>query len=450
MQISGPAISPPKSAQARSVLKEIAVVVGAQGGLGLCGFITGTAAARLLGPAARGELAAIQVSGALLATFATLGMSEATTLYCAREPENARSYVSSAMLLSIVVGTPILLLGFLAVPYLLAAQSPIVVHAARWYMLIILFYIFFNFPLSAIRGLGQYALWSAFRYVTPIASLIALLVAWLSGWISPGFIALCGLMITGMISLPAVCFVILPRLVGTWWPNPASWLPMLRFSTPLAASALPKQLNLRLDQMMMAALLPPRLLGLYVVAAAWSTMTAPVLEGVGAFLFPHVASHQSFDEQARALVRITKLATPVALVQIVAFCLFTPVGLILVFGEPYHESVPAALVLVVAGATLYLGQLLEEGLRGLGKPLPVMWAEFGGLAITGISLLALLRPMGIMGAAISSLLGYSVVWYILVVKIRSITGFSFAEILLPSSTELRNGWIMLGEFDWNR
>lgn len=433
----------------RSILKQVAIVVGGQGGIGLCGFVTGTITARMLGPAARGELAAIQISASLLATFATLGLAEATVLYCARDPRNARSHVSSAVLLSIIIGTPVLVLGYVAIPYLLSAQTLRVVHATQWYLLILLFYIFFEFPHSAMRGLGDFALWSIFRYVTPSALLIALAIAWLTGRVNPVFIALFGLTMIGILSLPIVLFMMSRRLSGPIRPDPSSWLPMLRFSLPLVASALPKQLNLRLDQLVMAALLPPRMLGLYVVAAAWSTMTGPILEGVGAFLFPHVASQKSVEGQAWALVRITKLAAPLALLQVAIFALITPWGLVVIFGQPYRQSIPSALVLVVASATLYLGQLFEDGLRGLGEPMPILWAESGGLLVTGLSLAVLLRPMGIIGAAISSLLGYSTVWSILIIYIRAITGFSFADILLPDMSDLQRGWLSLRNFTRN-
>jgi antigen flippase len=423
-------------------------VVGGQGGIGLCGFLTGTITARMLGPAARGELAAIQVSASLLATLATLGLAEATILYCARDPRNARSHVSSAVILSLIVGAPILLIGYKAIPYLLSAQTPLVIRATRWYLLILLFYVFFEFPHGAMRGLGDFALWSIFRYIAPAASLTALAVAWWTSRVNPEFVSLFGLTMMGILSLPLVLFMIARRLSGTIWPDLSSWLPMLRFGVPLVVSALPKQLNLRLDQLVMAALLPPRLLGLYVVAAAWSAMTGPVLEGVGVFLFPHVASQKSLESQTRALVRITKLATPIGLVQVLAFAAITPWGVVAIFGQAYKQSIPSALVLVLASSTLYLGQLLEEGLRGLGQPMPILWAEFGGLLLTAFALVILLRPMGIMGAAISSLLGYTAVWSILLTRVRVLTGFSILEILLPNMSDLQRSWLRLRNLNW--
>lgn len=440
---------PHRSIQLGPILKQLMFLIGAQGGIGLCGFMTGTLSARLLGPSARGQLAAIQIASSLLATFATLGLSDAITLYCARDPRNARSHVISSMLLSTIAGSPVLLAGYMVLPYLLRAQDPAVIQAARWYLLVAVFYVLFSFSQSAMRGRQDFALWSASRYLTPAATLFALAVAWLTGRITPQFIALFGLAMMGLMAIPSTLFILMRRLSGTMRPRPDSWMPMLRFSVPLVASALPKQLNLRLDQMVMAALLPPRLLGLYVVAAAWSTMTGPIFEGLSAFLFPHVASHGSVEGQALALVQFTKFATPIALLEVIVFSLITPWGLTLLFGNAYRQSVPSALVLVVAAATLYLGQMLEEGLRGLGKPMPILWAELGGLLITAFSLAALMKPMGIIGAAISSLLGYTVVWSILVNRIRAATGFSFAQILLPSTCDIRRGWMSLCNLCWN-
>jgi O-antigen/teichoic acid export membrane protein len=424
-------------------LKQIVILIGAQGGLGVLAFATGTIAARLLGPKGRGEFAAIQLLGSLFATFATLGLSDATTLYCAKDPKNAKSHVCSAMLLSAIAGAPFLFVGYLAIPHILSSQSEIVISTTRWYMLIVLFYLLFEFPHGAMRGLGDFAGWSAFRYVAPVSSLVVLLIAWLTGHVSPQFIALFGLGVLSVLSWPLAFYIFRRRLSGSTRLKPQLWIPMLRFSLPSVGSALPKYLNLRLDQVVMAALLPPRMLGLYAVAVAWSSMIGPIFEALGAFLFPRVALHTSPEGQTRALLQITKFATPIAAIEIITVCLITPWGLTVVFGESFRESIPAALILIVAGAALYLGQLLEEGIRGLGQSMPIFWSEIAGLIVTALSLAALLRPLGILGAAISSLLGYTTVWLVLLTRVRLLTGSTITEILFPSRAELQRGWLIV-------
>jgi O-antigen/teichoic acid export membrane protein len=93
-------------------------------------------------------------------------------------------------------------------------------------------------------------------------------------------------------------------------------------------------------------------------------------------------------------------------------------------------------VLVFAGAILAINQMLEEGLRGLGSPKAAMWSELGGLVVTLTLLALLLKRMGIMGAAIASLLGYATVTIQLLYWTRELTGCTLSAILLPSGSEV--------------
>ena len=69
-------------------------------------------------------------------------------------------------------------------------------------------------------------------------------------------------------------------------------------------------------------------------------------------------------------------------------------------------AVPAGLILALVATIAAMNQVLEEnwGLRGSGCPVAVMRAEMAGLVVTAIALALMLRPMGIVGAAIASLL----------------------------------------------
>ena len=70
-------------------------------------------------------------------------------------------------------------------------------------------------------------------------------------------------------------------------------------------------------------------------------------------------------------------------------------------------------------------------------------AELLGLAVTAMSLALLLRPLGIIGAAIASLLGYSTVTVALLASARQITGISIASLLLPRPAEMKRSMIRL-------
>src|SRR5262249_32295661 len=158
-----------------------------------------------------------------------------------------------------------------------------------------------------------------------------------------------------------------------------------------------------------AAVLPPGDLGLYVVAVAWSSAVSPLLASIGSTLLPAVASAA---DQTRASARMSEGVRMTALLAMVFSILvasMAPVAIRLLYGVSFIAAMPAALILVPASGVLGVNFSVQEAIRGFGRPYLVLRAELLGLVVTVMSLCLMLRPLGIVGAAIASLLGYSTV-----------------------------------------
>ena len=76
----------------------------------------------------------------------------------------------------------------------------------------------------------------------------------------------------------------------------------------------------------------------------------------------------------------------------------------------------------------------------LGKPKFVMLAEFVGLVITIILLSLLLKPYQILGAAVASLVSYSIIAVILVLIISRETKMGWQDLLLLQKEDLQLVW----------
>jgi O-antigen/teichoic acid export membrane protein len=118
----------------------------------------------------------------------------------------------------------------------------------------------------------------------------------------------------------------------------------------------------------------------------------------------------------------------------------TPWVLPFLFGAAFAAAIPAALIMVGASAIAAVNTVLEEGLRGLGRPMAVLWAELCGLAVTAVALLILLRPLGIVGAALASVCGYSTVLVTLVIASRTLTHYAPMALLRPGREEIEQIW----------
>ena len=402
--------------------------------LALLGMGTGILAARLLGPRGRGELAAIQTWPTFIGYLALLGTGDALVYHSARDPERAATYLGSAIVMDLLTAGPFMLVAFIALPWLLSAQSLAVVAGARWYLLIVPVLGMAGLPFYPLRGRGDFAAWNALR-VTPTAVWMAILImAWAVSCHRPSLLAYIYLGMLASLCLP-VFWVVRKRLPGSFRPDSANFGPLLRYGLPCVMTTLPQVLNLRMDQMLMAAFLPPGVLGLYVVAVAWSGAINPLLNAVATVLFPEVASKESERERNATFIRGTRVAALLSVLGGSALMLATPWGIVGLFGAKFRAAVPQ-LILAPAATIAAMNQVLEDGLRGLGCPVAVMRAEMAGLVVTAIALALMLRPMGIVGAAIASLLGYSTVTLTLLLQACWLTGASPMALLVPRTGDL--------------
>ena len=328
-------------------------------------------------------------------------------------------------------------IAWFAMPFLLSAQQPDVISAARVFLLIGVLYALVGIPHGSLRGVFSFAMWNLFRFAPALGWLGILCASWilkdaypipLSRWYL-GAILCCGL---------PILIVVKRRLLGR--PRPDRWLAgkLLRFGLPSAVTSVPQTVNLRFDQLLIIAFLPARSLGFYVVAVAWSGGVAPLMSAIGSVLFPQVSAERDTQRRGQLLATALQGGAAVAAVMSLPFILLAPVALPLVFGARYAPSIPSALVLVPAGAILAWAGIAEEGLRGLGRPTIVLVAESVAAVVTLASLPVLLHFFGIVGAAVASLLGYTTIAVFTASAISRSTHLPLHQLMVPSPAAMKS------------
>ena len=411
--------------------------------LAVLGMMTGIVSARLLGPKGRGELAAIQNTPTFIGSLAMLGLPDALIYYTARDPGCAGRYLSTASLFALAASVPFMVGGYMAMPLFLHAQDVTVIETARWYLLIAPIYAMAGMLTHPLRGSGDFNAWNASRLMVPLLAVCVLAIAWSSEHATPRFVAFGYLLSCAIVFAPWFSLV-RRRIPGPYKPDRQEIWPMLRYGLPCAMTGVPQTLNLRLDQMLMAALLPPRDLGIYAVAVAWSQAPTPLLSALGLVTTPMVASAGATAAGSQRFAATLRTTVVLALVLGAVFTLCSPFAIALLFGSSFAAAIPASLVLVPAAAVFGVNFVLQEGLRGLGHPYAVLKAEVGGVAVTAATLAVALRPMGIMGAALASLFGYATVCGILFASTRRLTCLPLSELVCPTLCEMQSYLAQVG------
>jgi O-antigen/teichoic acid export membrane protein len=362
-------------------------------------------AARLLGAEGRGELAAAQAWPLFLATLGGFGLPEAIAYFGARTPSKARAILATGLLLAVPFVLVTVAAGAWLLPRLLHSQTLEVQQIGTFCLALVPLLTLSTAPSQALRGVGRHRAWNVLRLITPLAWLATLVAVRGTDYATVRTLALAFMALAAAATLVTHLYT-WRALAGRAAPEPGLIQPMLSYSAPTMAATIPQWLNLRLDQLIVIALLDTRALGLYVVAVAWSSAAHPLATVVAYNAVPALAGATDMRKRARLVYRAGVMAATGTSVLLLAA---TPTLLPLIFGADFRAAIPVALVMAGAGAVEAINQVGAECLRAVGRPRAVLLAECAGLAATAVALPVLVMLTGIFGAACASLLSYSVI-----------------------------------------
>lgn len=405
------------------------------------GVFTGSVSARLLQPTGRGQLASIQLWPIFLATIALFGMPESVTYFAARHREHSRQYLSNALLIALGFSIPLIGIAYFALPHVLNSKGSMVIAGARLYLLFIPCYAFLFLPIQAVRGVGKVRLWNILRLLPTVAWFLILLVLLLLSKIdhltfTATALADYYLASLGFLSIVTISIAMV-SLMGSARPESSMMRPLLRYGLPVAGAILPIMLVLQLDQLVMTIVVSPHALGLYVVAVSWGAAVSPILNSLGSLMLPRIASRSDTPQQHALVIRTARLAILLAIAVTLPILILTPIAIHVIFGSSYGGSVSSAYVLVLASSFLGVSYIVSESILGLGLTRGPLKAGIVGCLTTGVSLAILLPSLGILGAALSSLIGYSSMAGVLLVEARNATGSRFRNLCIPKVTDIR-------------
>ncbi len=371
---------------------------------------SGVISARLLGMSGRGELAAVQSWPMLFASFGHLGIPDAVVYYIARNRSEVSAYFSYAFLFILITSTITSVCLFFALPILLKEQSVVVVSTARLFTLYVPLWMIASLVWSTFQGMQRYIFWNLLRLSPSFALCLANLIVL---WIFPAEASVTLLinlllLILGIIVLVSLLFAV--NMVGlkSWFHLPDRQN-LLSYGLLSVASNGPRQLNLRLDQGLLATIVSPAELGLYAVGASWAYMGFTIVIALGSASIAKIATLTNDNNKRKYCFQIMK--TTLLWASVIASLMYwlTPQGLQFLFSAEYLSAINVTRLLVIAAFISTLNGVWGDLLRGLGSPISTLIAEGSGFVVTLFGLLIFLPTGGIYAAAIVSIASYSII-----------------------------------------
>ena len=362
---------------------------------------TGILTARILGPAGRGELAAMILWPLFVASVTTLGVPSSLIYHLRRQSDERERLVTNGFAMAALLGMAAAAVAAIILPRWLHAYSPAVIHAAQCFLITV--------PLCSVTLAGRAVLEAAHDFtasnaiqiLTPLATLLVLLGLLAGHSMSPLTAAVAYI----AASVPSFCLM-LSRVRRTGLRAArlrlAAMKQILQYGIRSYGIDVLGTLALQVDQVLVVSLLSAGAMGSYVVVLSISRMLNVFQTSVVMVLFPKAAGHNANKVLAMTgeSVRISGLVTAACGAMV---CLAGPTLLRVVYGAEYEAAAGALRVLVLEAVLSGIVFVLAQAFMALNRPGVVTLLQGLGLSLSVPMMLWLIPRYGIYGAAISLL-----------------------------------------------
>jgi len=327
----------------------------------LLNMITGMITARVLGPAGRGDLAAIVLCAEMLAFTMTFGIPAALLYNMKRKPEEAAKLYISALMMTGVCSIAALGIGFTIIPYWLHSYSSEIIAYAQMAVLVTPVILITFIHKSMFRARNEFHIFNRLRMLLPLVTILMLITLFIGDWMTPLTAAMSYL-------LPYCPFVIwnmvrFVRMYKLKWNNAFnnlkdSILSLYHYGMRAYGVDFLGNIALYIDRVIVVGMLSPAHFGIYVVAVSLSRMVNIFQHSISLVLFPK-ASELTVDKIIILTTRVFRISNLVALVGVLILLWIAPIVLTLLYGEEFAGALNTFRVLVL--------EVMIGGINGCGQ-----------------------------------------------------------------------------------
>ena len=391
--------------------------------------LSGILLARLLGPEGRGEFAIAILWPSVIAAVGNLGLREAFTYEQARTTNLPSVLTGHALIIGMTLSVLLMVVGLVTIPLLTRTQPASVTAACLLYLWMIPANLLAQYALGLLQGSFDMTAFNIIRLSVNVVYLAAVVFIWVTSSMTV-WRATTALLGANIVTATLAVTAVLRKFGARWRIDREITRGLFSYGIRNHAGSMTFLLNQRADQMFMAVLITPIQLGWYTAAVNISGLARLTSGSFGLLAFPKVTNKPP-EEQRRVTSLYSRLNTTVTVLLGVGLIVAIPVLIPLLYGSEYAPSIVPAEILTVGAVFVGIGQAWAGSLRGLGRPAGPAKAEIISLAATVIGLAVTLRPLGILGASLTSLMAYFISSFYMYVLLRKVLSVSLRDLLWP-------------------
>jgi O-antigen/teichoic acid export membrane protein len=399
--------------------------------LPLTSLASGPILAHVLGPQARGIMAAVLAPLFVASFVASLAIPDATVYVIAGLGTPIRRAANMATLMLIPLGAVASVAIWLAAPILMHG-TPEAIPTLRAVVWVLPFLMIALMQRGAIMGNRNYRLASLERSTAAFGrlgliigfALVGVLTATTAVWanIAPNLAAM------------ALLFVIIRRVKSTSSGGPSGrvlFKKMGAYALKGWGGVSANLVNWRLDQAFLPALTHATQLGYYAIAVSLAEIPSMMIGATKNVVFSE-ASHR---KDPRIAARSTRTVILISIIIDLAVAILAKPIIVILFGHSFLPAVSMARILLLGNVPWIAEVVLAAGLLSSGRPGLRSSGQIVSAAITVVGLILLVPVLGAIGAAWVSLAAYTINFIITLVMFHHVTKIRYVDSVIPRKAD---------------
>lgn len=405
------------------LLRHFLTAAGGTGTTAALGALGGVLIARALGPADRGLVAVAVLVGSVAGSLASGGVQFWIARTVARRGgiDAARPVVISHLVGTAAVGVvAVASMSLLSAPAVWLATTAVAVAWAAAAVLI-----------AVPNGLRRVGVAAAAQISGAAVYLVVVTLLWWSELDTPVTVVLAVAISQVAVASVSASSAWRSLLLG---PRRSGWGfhgRVVRETWPAAVSEVLALAAARVDVVIVAVLLDRADMGIYAVALSIAEMPVQVANAAALVALPWIGA-----DDRRSIAAMHRRLLAGSVVVGAALAAAAPIAVPVVFGRSYAESGSLAPVLVVGAVVLGSWKLLVTDLSARGQNSTRAISSLVGLVVMASADLVLVPALGLVGAALGSVIGCAASWIVVVQRWRRVSGQGVGALVAITAADV--------------
>jgi len=400
----------------------------------LANLTTGVLLARMLGPALRGQIAALTALVYSVSQLTSITYADSLVFWLSRYRDQFRKYLGSGLVVAAGVGGIGVVILFFLAPTMghIAGVPPRTLWA--WILFPLAAQVCL-FGATAARGLNMPYRWTVARITSTTNYAFILIAFTLVGWLTPGNIGLA--MVAGLTSSALISTFLLAKPLSHSKIDYSALREITIFATKMHPSSFSTLAREQFDKFILFYLVSPVDLGHYVVGVALGILPVAAAGTIDQVIFPALAALK--DNEARKEACLAQIRTVSALIIASAVLLLpmTPLLVCILFGSEYIVDVGVPMSAVAIGFIQSLRVVFNMALKIEHRPGTLGLNESLGVGLSLALIAPLVSWLGIYGAPLASAIGGMLALSLTIGAIKSIYAVPLRQIIFMHRGDFR-------------